>query len=320
MISRSVAQIATASMRTSTSALPGIGTAFSTSESWPGSPSTQAFIRSGMGNSGAVVTPAGAYISCSSFSLRASRVDRDHGSISNRLFVIARLQVRAKLAKLRREIARSGDDSLSHQLQTRFGRPHGGGRSTDCPDHGAGVVADRCADTNDPRLKLLVVEREPIAPNEAEFFDELLGVGERHGREPHHPVQGQNPTDLLLRQPCKHRLAGRGRVRRVGDPKRSGVDAKRVARIALEQGDDRVPLHNGEVHRFTGGLVDPVQYRPGAMWQIDLLEKRVTEMEDTRPERVGAVGKLRRIAPLHQSRQQMMTGRDIEAGYTGQGR
>ena len=62
MISRSVAQIATASMRTSTSARFGIGTGFSFSTSWPGSPSTQARWLSGIENSLLVFTPAGAGI------------------------------------------------------------------------------------------------------------------------------------------------------------------------------------------------------------------------------------------------------------------
>jgi hypothetical protein len=55
--SRSVAQIATASMRTSTSAFFGTGTGLSTSASWPGSFSTQAFIVSGTGKSMLVLTP-----------------------------------------------------------------------------------------------------------------------------------------------------------------------------------------------------------------------------------------------------------------------
>ena len=49
MISRSVAQIATASMRTRTSAFFGTGTGLSFNESWPGSPSTHAFMLSGIG-------------------------------------------------------------------------------------------------------------------------------------------------------------------------------------------------------------------------------------------------------------------------------
>src|SRR5258708_5793635 len=49
MISMSVAHTAIASIRTSTSANPGCGTGFSTSESSSGPPSTQALIRSGIG-------------------------------------------------------------------------------------------------------------------------------------------------------------------------------------------------------------------------------------------------------------------------------
>src|SRR4029450_11360795 len=62
MTSRSVAQIATASMRTNTSAARGTGPGFSISPSSPGLPSTQARIRSGMGKFLAVLTPAGAYM------------------------------------------------------------------------------------------------------------------------------------------------------------------------------------------------------------------------------------------------------------------
>src|SRR6266852_4650070 len=57
MTSRSVAQIATASMRTSTSARPGAGTGFCFNASSPGSPSIQAFMCSGIGNSRLVCTP-----------------------------------------------------------------------------------------------------------------------------------------------------------------------------------------------------------------------------------------------------------------------
>ncbi len=68
MISRSVAQIATASIRTSTSARFGTGTGFSAGFSSPGLPSTQAFIVSGIGKSGLVFTPGPAYIVVSSCS------------------------------------------------------------------------------------------------------------------------------------------------------------------------------------------------------------------------------------------------------------
>ena len=65
MTSRSVAQIAAASMRTSTSARLGTGTGLSVSVSCPGSPNTQAFMVSGIGNSVLVFTPAGAYMESS---------------------------------------------------------------------------------------------------------------------------------------------------------------------------------------------------------------------------------------------------------------
>src|SRR5215469_1672184 len=62
MISRSVAQIATASMRTSTSARFGTGTGFCVSLSSPGLPSTQAFMVPGMGKSLLVFTPGPPYM------------------------------------------------------------------------------------------------------------------------------------------------------------------------------------------------------------------------------------------------------------------
>src|SRR5262245_7511622 len=62
MTSRSVAQIATASMRTSTSARPGTGIGLSRRNSSSGPPKTQAFIWSGTGKLDDVVTPGGLYI------------------------------------------------------------------------------------------------------------------------------------------------------------------------------------------------------------------------------------------------------------------
>src|SRR5262249_43146754 len=64
MISRSVAQIATASIRTNTSAFFGTGTGFCFRVNCPGSPSTHARMVSGIARSGLVFTPAGAYIAC----------------------------------------------------------------------------------------------------------------------------------------------------------------------------------------------------------------------------------------------------------------
>src|SRR6267378_6135652 len=62
MTSRSVAQIATASMRTRTSARAGIGVGLSPKRSSSGPPKTQAFICSGTGDWSDILTPAGSYI------------------------------------------------------------------------------------------------------------------------------------------------------------------------------------------------------------------------------------------------------------------
>ena len=71
MISRSVAQMATPSMRTRTSARLGSGTGFSTSDSSSGSPRTQAFMVSGTGNAGSTFTSSGCGM------LRSPRLDAD---------------------------------------------------------------------------------------------------------------------------------------------------------------------------------------------------------------------------------------------------
>src|SRR5476651_2101234 len=65
MTSRSVAQIAAASIRTSTSARLGTGTGLYVRVSCPGSPNTQAFMLSGIGKSLLVFTPAGVYMESS---------------------------------------------------------------------------------------------------------------------------------------------------------------------------------------------------------------------------------------------------------------
>src|SRR5215831_11170198 len=71
--SRSVAQMATASMRTNTSARRGIGTGFCVKLSSPGSPSTHAHMVSGTGRLAFVFTPSGAYILASFALLRTAQ-------------------------------------------------------------------------------------------------------------------------------------------------------------------------------------------------------------------------------------------------------
>src|SRR5438045_3487077 len=135
--SRSVAQIATASMRTSTSARFGTGTGLSVSFSSPGSPSTHARMVSGTGMSLHVFTPGGVYIG-SSLLLRRCR----------------RMRLRSKPAKLGGECPHRGGDLLAHERQMILLRPHGWRRCADRTDNGAITIADRRADADDAGLIL----------------------------------------------------------------------------------------------------------------------------------------------------------------------
>src|SRR5580692_11663880 len=95
MISRSVAQIATASIRTRTSARLGTGTGFSVSFNSPGLPRTHAFILSGTWKSGLVFTPGPEYIRVSSIPLwghcsRLAAVYREFRRRAKRLIKQAR--------------------------------------------------------------------------------------------------------------------------------------------------------------------------------------------------------------------------------------
>ena len=107
MISRSVAQIATASMRTSTSARFGTGTGFSVSFSSPGLPSTQARIVSGTGMSLEVFTPGGAYIVLFPYSAATRGAD-----------------LRTVGAKFGGKRTHGRDDLLAHKRQVIIVRPH----------------------------------------------------------------------------------------------------------------------------------------------------------------------------------------------------
>ena len=81
MISRSVAQIATASMRTSTSARPGTGVGLSRRKSSSGPPSTQAFIWSGIGKFGGGLDAGGIVhgrVPCCCETLREIRCSREN--------------------------------------------------------------------------------------------------------------------------------------------------------------------------------------------------------------------------------------------------
>src|SRR6476646_10488921 len=157
MISRSVAQIATASMRTSTSAFFGTGTGLLVMLSWPGSPSTQARCASGIGNSlWLVFTPCGAYIESS----KENFLVRCANSACDRL---ARSGLRARLAKFSGQSACRSRYFVAHQCDVLFARPHRRRRSADCTDDGTRLIADGRADADHAREKLLAVDRIAIA-------------------------------------------------------------------------------------------------------------------------------------------------------------
>src|SRR5690606_28619993 len=170
MISKSVPQIATASMRTRTSAFFGAGTGLSFSVSSPGSPSTQAFIVSGIGKSGLVFTPSG-------------------------IAMVNLLEVRC-LGVPPRVSAEMGDPqavayafgALRHRLGDMgaifLARAASGDRDADRAGDGAGPVAQRRAVADHVRLELAVVDGIAHAAHEPELLDEareggdsVLGIG-----------------------------------------------------------------------------------------------------------------------------------------------
>src|ERR1700744_3870875 len=177
MISRSVAQIATPSIRTSTSAFFGTGTCFSIMLSWPGSPSTQARCFSGTGTSlWLVFTPGGAYIKASKYEFA-------------RFLNSARCSgLRVGFAELGRQRARGCGDLVTHQRDVLFARPHGRRRGADGADHRAGLVADGRADANDAGQEFLAVDGVTVAAHDAQRFDQGRKLGDGLVGEAFHAV------------------------------------------------------------------------------------------------------------------------------------
>src|SRR5262245_39190454 len=86
-----------------------------------------------------------------------------------------------------------------------------------------------------------------------------------------------------------------------------------MPRFALEQGDDVVALQHREMHGLAGDRVDAVDMRLRPARQIDLPQTGLREIEHARAERVGAPARdFGDIAPVHQRREQMMAGGDVE--------
>src|SRR5580704_5854183 len=179
MISRSVAQIATASMRTRTSARLGTGTGFSESFSSPGLPRTQAFILSGTGKSALVFTPGPAYMVASFgrflWSLLSGRpspalimnFSAERNGLSRRLAGSIALGIDVNVAALQhdlvgaqrnlagRRLHRSGRDMEGAEMHTALDHvafQHAVGKA--CRGMGAFVVGD-------VELAADIVDREP---------------------------------------------------------------------------------------------------------------------------------------------------------------
>src|ERR1700712_5508958 len=165
MISRSVAQIATASIRTSTSAFFGTGTALVASVSWSGSPSTHARMVSGIGKSGDVLTWACWYM----LSPRACG-----------LFCCLGADGFARRTRRRAELHRQfigRHQKMDADLVEIFRcRPEHRRGDADRSDDAAGMVANGGADADHTGLKLFPIDRKAVAACQAKLFLELLEV------------------------------------------------------------------------------------------------------------------------------------------------
>ena len=82
--------------------------------------------------------------------------------------------------------------------------------------------------------------------------------------------------------------------------------------------DDAVALQRGEMHRLAGRLVDRFRVGLRPARQIDL-QAGMPEIDNARPERVESPSRhLRRKAAVNERCQQMMAGRNVEAGAVGE--
>src|SRR6187455_1802102 len=208
MISRSVAQIATASMRTRTSAFFGTGTGLLAMLSWPGSPSTQARCVSGIGNSlWLVFTPAGAYIFPP---IRILCVCANLVSDGVRSFAV----LRSRLAEFGRQPASRRRDLIPHERNVFVTCAHCRSRSADCSDHSPGLVADRRTDANDTRQIFFAIDCITVAADDPQRLEQGRQLGDRLVGETLHPAR-EDALDLVFRQPGHDGLADRRCMRRL---------------------------------------------------------------------------------------------------------
>src|SRR6185295_2870285 len=205
MTSRSVAQIATASMRTNTSAARGTGTGFSISLSSPGLPSTQARIRSGIGKFAAVLTPAGAYmkallrkiasrLACSGHRLKAHAV----GNRQRRVGAVEKLDRREQEIRVADVL-----DAVHHVFTGGVAQVHGiAGIVGGLGDAAVLVVAARAPVTvaGPEIVEHVPVEGAALARRHQQMpHAQLVGFRDQHAA--HHRVHGVRFQ--LLAQPLR---------------------------------------------------------------------------------------------------------------------
>src|SRR5262249_20534828 len=175
---------------------------------------------------------------------------------------------------------------------------HLGRRRPERADWGAGVVADHSGDADDVGQEFLAIHGEAVAAPATELFAQRHAVGNSVRRNPLRAIGGEYPANFVLRKPSEYRLAGGGGVGRVGAADGSGVDPDGVASVALDDLHDAEALQDREMDSLSGRDVDPIDHRLGPPGQVDPLQARLAEMDNTRAERVATPARPTRCIDL----------------------
>ena len=181
------------------------------------------------------------------------------------------------------------------------------------------MIAHGSANTDHAGLELLAVHREAVAPDMTHVLDQRLAVDDGVGCEALETIDPKNAPDLVVRQPGQHRLAGCSRMGSLGRADHAGIDANGMPCLALGDGHHLITLQDREMHRLACRCIEPVEDRLRAARQVHLPHESLAQMQHPGAERVRAPsGNLSDVASPHQRRQQVVTGRYIEAGPRGE--
>jgi hypothetical protein len=129
----------------------------------------------------------------------------------------------------------------------------------------------------------------------------------RAAREP----ARQDAAHLVFRQPSKNGLADRmsHAARRSCDA--AGLDPHRTPRLAHREGNYRVALHGREVHGLAGRAIDRFEVGLRAPRKVHL-PARMAKVQDARPKRIEPAPHLCRETALHERRQEMVAGGNVQ--------